>query len=228
MTVYNQWKNRKISKDTAIADLVVCRDYMAIQVMQRINDLSMRENAYHERQESQRIQGMLRAAQKPFIEHPVVQQYVKSFDAECMGKTGRWKPCVFKGPTERGKTWFAMSLFPGKTLKVSCNGLPEGIIPCLKEFNRTVHRAIVFDEIRPDQILGNREFFQSGQWPVKLGQSNCAQHEYAVWVYGIAMLLCTNDLSLDPKSKTYESDLDWLEGNLIIVELQAKQKWYKD
>ncbi len=220
------WKSRKITKEAAIADLVVCRDFRAIEIIGRLSELASREKAFAEKIEIEKIQDMLRARQKPFIDHPVVDEYVRGFDPEHMGTRGRWKPLVFLGETDSGKTWKAMSLFPTTTLKVSCNGLPDGILPSLKEFDRSKHQAIVFDEVRPDQILGNRELFQSGQWPIKLGQSNCAQHEYAIWLYGVAMICCSNNLNLDEKSEAYDTDKAWLDHNLVVVELQAGQKWY--
>jgi hypothetical protein len=226
MVVFNTWKNRKMTQEAAVADLVMCRDYKAIETMARLNDLALRERSHLERLDVEKIQTELRSKQKPYLPHPVVEEYVSGFDKKHMGVRGRWKPLVFLGETDCGKTWKAMSLFPERTLKVSCNGLPSGIVPSLKEFERQKHSAIVFDEIRPDQILGNRELFQSGQWPVKLGQSNCAQHEYSVWLYGIALICCTNSLKVDPASDTYASDREWLEHNLVVVELQPGQKWY--
>lgn len=215
-----------MSKDAAVADLAMCRDYRALEILAKLEDIHMQEKTHIERVQVDTIQAKLRLKQKPFIAHPDVEEFVESFAAEHIGSRGRWKPLVFFGETDCGKTWKAMSLFPGKTLKVSCNGLPDGILPSLKAFDREKHHAIVFDEIRADQVLGNRELFQSGQWPVKLGQSNCAQHEYSVWLYGVAMILCTNDLKVNPKKSTFESDTEWLNHNLIIVELQKGQKWY--
>ena len=113
-----------------------------------------------------------------------------------------------------------------KTLKLSCNALPYGILPGLKEFDRESIDCLVFDEIRVDQILGNRELFQSGQWRVKLGQSNCGQHEYSVWLYHIPIIICANDLILDPNSLHYKSDLNWLDENIVQVRLQPGQRWY--
>ena len=51
-----------------------------------------------------------------------------------------------------------MSLWPEPTLRLTCNTCPHGILPSLKEFERTVHKVICFDEVLTDQVLVNRNF----------------------------------------------------------------------
>ena len=111
---------------------------------------------------------------------------------------GRHDYCVAVWRRHHRRT--AVSLWPERTLKLSCSGLSHGMLPSFKEFDRLVHTAICFDEIRTDHILGNRDLFQSGQWRIKLGQSNCGQHEYSVWLYFIPIIICAKDLILDPES----------------------------
>ncbi len=215
-----------MSMKAAMADLACCRDFRACEVMARIKNLAQMEQELAESREAEKVSELSTKQQRPFLNHPKVTEFLETFDERFYGVRGRWKPLAFLGASDCGKTWKAMSLFPGQTLKVSCNGLAKGIIPSLKSFDRAIHRAICFDEIRADQILGNRELFQSGQYACKLSQSSCAQHEYSVWLYGIAMLFCTNNLSLDVKSDSLESDTAWLERNVIRAELRPLQKWY--
>lgn len=212
--------------ESALEDVVQCRDYRAAEVMSRMLDLHNKGQAWDERKEELRVQRELRSRQVPFLGHPIIDEWVASFRKENYGVVGRCSVLGLVGPSQQAKTWKAMSLWPEQTLKLSCNGLPYGIVPSLKEFDRTQHKAICFDEIRTDQILGNRELFQSGQWRVKLGQSNCGQHEYSVWLYFIPIIICVNDLILDPKSLTYEADQEWLDANIKKVELQTGQHWY--
>jgi hypothetical protein len=220
------WRNRKMTTESALADLVQCRDYRAGDVAARVEELEGKRLRWEDEQGAAEVQAMLRARQKLFFSHPLVESFVDEFGPASYGKRGRWKPLAFLGESDTGKTWKAMSLFPNMTIKVSCNGLPPGIIPSLKNFSRRKHRAICFDEIRSDQVLGNRELFQSGPYACKLGQSACGQHEYSVWLYGIAIILCTNNLDVHTKSPTYDSDVAWLQHNIVRVELQPGQKWY--
>ena len=120
----------------------------------------------------------------------------------------------------------ALSLFtPDKTLKVSCQGLPCGVLPSLGRFDRSQHCAIVWDEIRPDQVLNNRELFQSNAHEQFLQQSVCNQHAYSVWVYHTAQILCAN--SFEPESPPLaEGDAQWLDSNLEVARLGPGQKWF--
>ena len=172
------------------------------------------------------VQDQLRRRQWPFVPHPLVQNWVRSFAAEHWGVRSRW-PCLgLVGDSQTGKTCMGMSLWPGRTLKVSCNGLPRGIMPSLKSLNRAHHDAILFDEARSDQILGNREIFQSGPHACKLSQSACGQHEYSLWLYSIPLICCSNNLSVDTTSATGASDKEWFDKNVVMVELAPWQRWF--
>ena len=226
MTVFNMWKQQKMALDVAVHDVVASRDYRAPEVLARMYDLNNKNRALMEKAEELRIQRQLRKGQLPFVQHPKIDQWMDSFAAANYGEVGRCSVLGLIGESQTAKTWKAMSLWPERTLKLSCNGLSHGILPSLKEFDRVLHSAICFDEIRTDQILGNRELFQSGQWRIKLGQSNCGQHEYSVWLYFIPIIICANELTLDPQSLTYKADQNWLDENITQVELSHGQKWY--
>ena len=121
----------------------------------------------------------------------------------------------------------AISLFKNKhTLKVSCQGLPDGVLPGLGAFDRSVHKAIVWDEIRMDQVLRNREIFQSNQFTQTLQQSVCNQHAFDVWLYHTAQILCTNSFNVEGVENP--ADKEWLTKNMWVVKLGPDQKWYLD
>ncbi len=114
------------------------------------------------------------------------------------------------GDSQQGKSSKGMSIFgASKTLKVSCQSCPKGVPPGLSKFDRKLHVAILFDECRVDQILANREFFQSSMYPQTLSQSLCNQYSYELWVY-----------QLEP------SDANWMVANVIRVALREGQNWY--
>lgn len=229
MVVYNLWRMNKVSFEVAERDIGMSRDFRSPDVVYRMKQIANLEHAVEEASEQTAVQAMLRARQKPFLQHPQISEWLRDFvKDDVYGKMGRWKPLALIGDTNIAKSWKAMSLWPGETLKVSCNGLPLGILPSLKDFSRRKHRCICFDEVRPDQVLGNRELFQSGQWPVKLGQSACGQHEYQLWIYGVAIVLCANDFEVDQKSISFEEDKKWITENVIEVRLRPGQKWYME
>ena len=84
--------------------------------------------------------------------------------------------------------------------------------------DRQAVKAILFDEIRTDQVLTFRELFQANQYLQQLGSSVCNLYTYSVWVYHIAMILCTNNFDLNNKSVS-EADRSWLKKNAIVVQL---------
>ena len=77
---------------------------------------------------------------------------------------------VLVGDTLQGKTSKGMSLFGStRTLKLACGPCPHGVLPSLGALDRHEVKAILFDEIRLDQVLTIRELFQANQYPQHLG-----------------------------------------------------------
>lgn len=225
---WHMWRQRKISEDAALHDFVESRDLRAEIYIRAMKTLCQRQRELRDQTQQKQLVELLRAHEKQYLDHPEITTYLESLHPMNWGVKARWGPLVLLGKSQTAKTWKAMSLFRGRTLKVSCNGLPAGVIPNISAFDRDLHSCIVFDEIRADQILGNRELFQSPPWPIKLGQSACAQHEYSVWIYMVAMVCCTNALQVNQESTTAEEDQEWLDTNCTIVTLGHGQKWFVD
>ena len=110
------------------------------------------------------------------------------------------------------------------TLKVSCQGLPKGVLPGLARFDHSEHNALVWDEIRPDQVSHNRDLFQSNAYEQILSQSIRNQHSYGVWLYFTAMILCANEFDVEGPD-ILPGDSQWLKANISTVELGPGQKW---
>ena len=87
----------------------------------------------------------------------------------------------------------------------------------------------LFDEANHEQVLCNKMLFQAGPWPVTLGQSACGQHAYDLDVYGVPMILCSNDFKLHELDGIAEVDSSWLEANILEASLPVGvAKWYYD
>ena len=225
--MWHYWRAHKLSNEVAEDDIARSRDPRMMTYLKNLREIVELEQTRKEAAQALKIQMAWKAQANPFKYHEEVAQWEASFNQANQEKIkGRSKVLCLIGGSDSGKTAKAVSLFHGRVHKVSCNGLPTGILPNLKGFNREQHKAIVFDEICPDQILSNRELFQSNLYKVKLGQSACAQHEYAVWLWNIGLIICVNALEVDPKSSTAESDRAWLDHNLVFVKLGDKQMWY--
>ena len=69
--------------------------------------------------------------------------------------------------------------------------------------------------------------FQAGPWPVTLGQSACGQHAYQLDVYGVPMILCSNDFKLHEAEGLDAEDSSWLKENILEAQLPEGQRaWY--
>ena len=225
--VWNQWRHKKMEEDACYRDLVRCRDPRAPQALAAFEYLRKKETMQNLQDEIDRVQEQLRSTQRPFKKHPRVTKWLEQFSPVHYGKSPRSLSLAFVGASMQGKTSMGMAIFGvGQTLKVSCQGCPKGILPGLSGFIRGKHVAILFDEVRVDQVLENREFFQSSAYPQQLSQSLCNQYSYQVWVYQIGMILCANHLPMTETDGLSSSDADWMQANVVLVTLPEGQTWY--
>jgi len=194
--------------------------------LQQVEILIRRSKTLDLEAEIVKVQSSLEGKQSAFLEHPVITKFLAQFQERNYGVEPRSFCLLLAGDSRQGKSTKAMSLFNIKhTLKVSCQGLPKGVLPSLARFDRCKHKAIVWDEIRPDQVLNNRELFQSNAYQQTLSQSICNQHSYGVWLYFITMILCANEFDMLAADLSV-GDSQWLQANIRTAELAPRQKWY--
>ena len=224
--IWNQWRASKMSADDCEKDLVRCRDRTAPSALEALDKLRKRTRQLDLQDEIASVQRMLEVRQKRFKAHDKVEEFVQQFGQSKYGVSCRFKTLVLVGGTQQGKTSKAMSLWGlAHTLKVSCGSCGEGVMPSLGSFDRDKHSAIVFDEIRPDQVLKHRELFQSNAYEQRLGSSPCNPYEYSVWCYMTPMILCANSWCMN-EDKIGPANANWLVGNCLVAELPKDEKWY--
>ena len=88
----------------------------------------------------------------------------------------RWRQrfLVLEGPSGVGKSQFAMGLVPeGRALDVNCANTPE---PDMRDFRRSVHELVLFDEATCSMVLRQKKLFQAGLSSVQLGCSQTNWH----------------------------------------------------
>lgn len=227
--VWSLWQQRKCSEEQAERDLVLSRARGSLQAIENLRSFVRMERMMIQQEEIQHVQATLFAGLGRFRPDPRVDTFVKQFDEETYGHCLRFRCLGFFGDSQSGKSMKALSLWgPRATLKVSCQGLPPGVIPSIARFDRRQHQCICWDEIRADQVLGNKEVFQSGPWIVSLGQSVCNQHAYDVWLYHTPHVLCSNFFQMNVAQGASEEDADWLEKNIISATLPRGEKWFFD
>ena len=144
--------------------------------------------------------------------YPAVLQWMQLFNDVSNDRT-RFPFLVLNGPSQMGKTRFACNLYGGeKTLVLSCQGV---LAPNLKTFRRHRHSCIVFDEASHDMVFRNKQLFQAGVDSVMLGQSTCNEHAYGVWLYGVPLVVSTNEW-LQGATEDQEA---WLSANSVRIDV---------
>lgn len=199
----------------------------SLQAMEIVKSIALQLERSIEQDEIDRVQSMLSESLRGFRPDPRVDKFLQQLHSSKYGTVHRFRSLGLFGGSQIGKTQKGLSLFGiSQTLKVSCQGLAKGIIPSIVAFDRRKHRCILWDEVRPDQVLGNKEVFQSGGFLVHLGQSQCNQHVYSKWLYGIGHVLCSNCFPMTIEEGLCEEDAEWLDKNVLPAVLPRGQKWY--
>lgn len=227
--IYTLWQKRKMDTKTAKEELRHGRSKTARRLIESIDYLEAQGLIARGRHVMEVRAAEISRAQSPFIPHPLIDQFMAQFAEDRVQKSTRFKSLMMKGFSNSGKTQKAMSLFgASRTLVVNCQTISPHL-PSLREYDQSVHSAILFDEIDQDQVLHNKVVFQSPNVPVKLGQSACNQHMYELWIHGTPLILCSNTFSFTHTvsgKKIPHVDRGWSQDNLITVELGEGEKWF--
>ena len=225
--VWSLWQQRKCTDDQAERELLSSRAKGSLQAIDSMKTTRRLERMLDEQDEILKVQTKLFMLLGNLRPDPCVDRFLDQFLSETYGKDLRFRSLGLFGGSQTGKSCKALSLYgPDATLKVSCQGLPKGVIPSLARFDRRTHKCICWDEVRADQVLGNKEVFQSGPWIVSLGQSVCNQHAYDVWLYHVAHVLCSNFFQMTVEQGASEEDAEWLDKNIYVATLPKGERWY--
>jgi len=225
--VLSLWQQRKCTEEQAVLQLLRSRANRSLVAIENIRTTSRLLLMQRQQEEIEKVQATLFSRWNCFRPDPRVDLFLQQFKPETSGKHLRFRCLGLFGSSRSGKSCKELSLYGAQaTLKISCQGLPLGVIPSIARFDREVHKCICWDEIRADQVLGNKEVFQSGPWIVSLGQSVCNQHAYDVWLYHIGHILCSNLFQMTVAQGATEEDADWLDKNLYVATLPKGERWY--
>ena len=156
-------------------------------------------------------------------------EWLRQYSPDVIEKSTRFKLLLLIGTTSSGKSRKACSIFGHKnTLVVNCQGLGSNL-PSLRNFRRTEHLCIVFDEVCSQQVLANKLVFQAGVDELTLSQSVCNVAAYSVWLYGVPMILCSNHFQLvsEPSNPMAPEDEEYLAKNLIDGSLPLGELWFE-
>jgi len=126
----------------------------------------------------------------------------------------RFKTLVYDGPSRTGKSERALSWFTEeKTLKLKCQNV---LSPNLHEFLTGKYSAILCEECTWQLLWNNKQLFQAAPCVVQLGQSQCNEHCYSVWCWGVPFMVCSSNFWKDSADKVAR---DWVAEKYILCEM---------
>ena len=189
------WQERKLDTETVKDCFLECRRNCCGQ----FKFLEFYENAMTERKarRAQRVaQKALARTLKRFKTYPKITLFLEQHLDTNFGKLRRFLFLVLEGPSSVGKTVLAKSFYGDEhTYYYNMQTAKE---PDLRGFRYGYHKALLLDEISWQQVIRLKVLFQAGVDGVDLGASQCNQFAYWRYLYGVAIICCTNQW-LPPK-----------------------------
>ena len=150
-------RRHKINDEDVVRELLGSRDRGAVAALNDVEILSKHARTLHMGVEISRAQKVSKKRLRGFVLLPGFTEFLQQFDDFRYGVDCRQKCLLLIGDSQQGKSYKAVSLFDqDQTLKVSCQGLPFGVLPSPGREDRDKHRAIDQDVIRVDLVLNNR------------------------------------------------------------------------
>jgi hypothetical protein len=211
--IMNQYKQRKMTAETAASEIIGCRDRCRGSIAELEFQVAKQIELTNERKETA-AKAQMKRAMRPFNKKPpAITEWLGQYDRPDEHMLFRFKPLVLDGETRFGKTSWALSFFGAEsTLQVNCQNITA---PNLLSWRRQCdqYSAILFDEGSWKLIFENKMLFQAGPASVDLGQSATNCNAYKVFVYAIPMIICSNDFwkDIDDAGRKY------LASNIIYV-----------
>ena len=225
--IMQQWQMRKMDWEQTIANLVRSRCPRALASIQVVEALMEREQQDEQKKQVAALMLELEKSLGTFRSHPLVDKWYAEHVKQLKEPHFRSSCLLLRGESQAGKSRKGASIFGiQSSLIVNCQGLQEAL-PSLRAYDRTLHAAIVFDEVTEEQVLANKMVFQCGPQPVELSQSVCNQHCYTRWFYNCAMILCSNTFRMSHEDGVKDAAaVDWLGANIYDARLAKGEKWY--
>ena len=216
--VMSMWQAHKITHDLAIKELYRTRACASQKFIEQVRSVQQHEKEQRDRAEWRELCKMLQKSLRPFIHHPIVEQWKAQFTAETYGVFRRFKFLVLRGDSQAGKTVFAENLWgEAKTIVLQCQGLGSDL-PSIRDLDRADHKCIVFDEIHHSAVLNNKVLFQAGKNFMDLAQSKCGGFRYSLLPYQVALICCSNHFAVTKEEGLEkDEDEDWLQKNALVV-----------
>ena len=209
------WQIRKLSFRAARAEIIRNRDSVepALAKMQAVWDNEIADFM------RQRKAKALAAAEAKLKKQKTI------FKVECWraqynesvfhgGGETRFRFLVLEGESRFGKTRFACSLWGlTRTYVAQCQGVQQ---PSLAGYDPRVHECIVLDEPSRELVDSCKVFLQASLEGTELYQSPTQRFTRWVWVYGVPIIICTNEWL---KEEDVDANAKWIRENSVHVKV---------
>ena len=162
---------------------------------------------------------------QPLRDHPITTAWHKLVLE--MQHGSRTPILALVGGAMLGKTCKCISFFGySKTVRVQCSGLPTGVLPAVDLDGQ--HAAVLWEDIRVDQLLHNRVVFASGRPSLPVSQVFASHGNHQVDHPPVAMMLCANFLPMTVSEGLSAEEALWMHHNVWKVTLDAGTRWWLD
>ena len=160
-----------------------------------------------------------------FRDHPITRAWHKLVLE--MQHGSRTPILALVGGAMLGKTCKCVSFFGNsKTVRVQCSGFPTGVLPAVDLEGQ--HAAVLWEDIRVDQLLHNRRVFAEGRVSPPGSQVFLSHGNHQVDHPPVAMMLCANFLPMTVSEGLSAEEALWMHHNVWKVTLDAGTRWWLD
>ena len=214
------WQAGKLTDEQAINEFLKVKRDCARNIQNVRDNVRLREQLATQTQ-SDAVQRRLSAAKRP---RAYVAEVERDFLPQFQNtQLSRRKFLVLEGRSCVGKTEYARGLVSGphELLELNCANQSQHVD--LRALSPGTHKLVLWDEASPQLILNNKKLIQGQACQVQLGQTNTSCHSYAVFPWGVMMVVCFNNWSTALRSVSVE-DEKWLRANSVHVKV-TKPLW---
>ena len=214
--IMDWWRKDKISGALALQELVRWKVPGAQKAVVELEWLVAKAEEIGNKEEQYLVRESLATSFKKFRCFPTINRWKAQYTKRFWGMCGRFKFLVLEGPSKKGKTQLALSLFGiHNTFVTNCQNCTE---PCLVGFSRRCHKAIIFDEAAFAMVASSKQMFQANDCGAETGFSATNIHHRWWWLHQIPIIVCTNRwVREEDNFEHYE----WLTENCVHVTIDT-------
>jgi hypothetical protein len=144
-----------------------------------------------------------------------IVDWLRQFTVEMFSER-RFKPIVLIGNVGRRHWRHAVEHSGPEVFRIECSALKGTDCPDLSGCDRDIHSRIVFENIRRETVLSNRQILSSHMIPLEVNRLSSLAR-YSEWLYMVPMMLCADEFIMVDTGLSAEC-AEWLSNSVFLVE----------